>query len=167
MACHYVMLIANPDSQDRLLLTVSNSVAHYERSWCTQKRSARVTTIRTAAWMEEVPTYKSSVGKRQLPYSDLLECSLVVIAHFAPEGKPLFLNETNTLCVGVGVCVYECVRMCAHACLSTKHFWTALAQINVWRLINNVEVLCAMLPNIRKITACMWISLRLVHLYFC
>jgi hypothetical protein len=120
MACHYVMLIAKPDSQNRLSLTFSNSVEHYERSWCRQKRSARVTTIRTAAWMEEIPTYKSGAAKPQLPYSDLLECSVVVIAHFAPAGKPVFRNETNTL--RVCVCVCECVRMCAHACLSTKHF---------------------------------------------
>jgi len=101
------MLIAKPDSQNRRTLTVSNSVTHYERSRCRQKRSTRVTTtIRTAAWMEEIPTYKSSAGKRQLPYSDLLECSVVVIAHFAPAGKPVFRNETNTLCV----CESECVR---------------------------------------------------------
>ena len=117
------MLIAKLDPQNRLSLTVSNSVAHYESSWCRQKRSARATTILTAAWMEEIPTYKSSAGKPQLPYSDLLECSVVVIAHFAPAGKPVFRNETNTLCVGV----CKCVRMCAHACLSTKHFKTALA----------------------------------------
>jgi hypothetical protein len=85
--------------------------------------SARVTTILTAAWMEEIPTYKSSAGKPQLPYSDLLECSVVVKAHFAPAGKPVLRNETNTLYV----CVCKCVRMCAHACLSTKHFWTTLA----------------------------------------
>jgi hypothetical protein len=102
------MLIAKPDSQYRLSLTVSNNVAHYERSCCRQKRSARVTTIRTASWMEEIPTYKSSAGKPQLPYSDLLECSVVVTAYFTPAGKPVFRNETNTLCVCV--CVCECVR---------------------------------------------------------
>jgi len=47
-----------------------------------------VTTILTAARMEEIPTYKSSAGKPQLPYSDLLECSVVVKAHFAPADKP-------------------------------------------------------------------------------
>jgi hypothetical protein len=103
MACHYVMLIAKPESHNSLSLTVSSSVAHYERSWCRQTRSARVTTIGTAAWMEEIPSYKSSAGKPRVPYSDLLECCVVVIARFAPAGKPVFRNETLRVCVCVNV----------------------------------------------------------------
>jgi hypothetical protein len=81
MVCHYVMLTAKPYSQKRRTITVSNSAAaHCERKRCRQKRSVRVTTIRLAVWMEEIPTYKSSDGRPQLPYSDLLECRVVVIA---------------------------------------------------------------------------------------
>jgi len=70
MACHYVMLIAKPDSQNRLLLTGSKNVAHYERSWCRQKRSCTCDDhSNNRADGGETPIYKSSAGKPHLPNS--------------------------------------------------------------------------------------------------
>jgi hypothetical protein len=65
MACHYVMLIAKPDYQNRLLPTGSKVLHTTNAAGAGRRGLARVTTIRTTARMEgRLPSIKAVPGSR-------------------------------------------------------------------------------------------------------